>query len=414
MFGFETHHIVAMLQFVVEHVYTTVIGSYYRQLHGVGTGYHSSGAFAEILVDFTYCTALQRTGITPISLSLYVDDAHSFWENDDLFMRIIEELNKVWSTMKFTFERANGDNELSFLDVLTRITAALKLEYEFYQKPTHSGRYLDYSSHCSTQTKLNIISTETRRVLNLCSSLELAWPHLEKIRDNFINSGYPPATTSRVMMNAVSKTLYPTVKSSTGKDGNEKVKPDQKYILKVPYTNEATTRNLKKAIKTSGFNILLVTTPGEAVEDIVKTGLKHQFGTCSVCNCPLHKKDIDCKSQHVVYKAICRRCQKRYLGATARITLGRLNEHESSFRLLNNRTTLGEHALEHMEEDGTDIDSARIDRKGRRDYDNFFNTYEFKIHKKCKDTLETFLTEQYEILKIKPELNNMTGNGFIF
>ena len=139
--------------------------------------------------------------------------------------------------MRFSSEHANDRNELSFLDVLTRITTHLKLEYEFFQKPTHSGKYLDYSSHCSTQTKLNIISTETRRVLNLCSSLELAWPHLEKIRGNFIDSGYPPSITSRIMMNAISKTFYPVTEIPTEKVKFEEEKPEQKYVLKVPYTN---------------------------------------------------------------------------------------------------------------------------------------------------------------------------------
>ena len=216
------------------------------------------------------------------------------------------------------------------------------------------------------------------------------------------------------MMNAVSKTLYPVKQSATEKVKFDEEKPEQKYVLKVPYTNEATTRHLKKAIKASGFNILLVTTPGESVENIIKAGLKRQFGTCIMCDCPLHQNDIDCKSQHVVYKAICRRCQQRYLGATARITLGRVNEHESSVRLLNNRTTLGEHMLKHMEEDGMEGELGNVGKNGKRDYDNFLKNYEFKIHKKCKDKLETFLTEHYEILKTKPELNNMTGNGFIF
>ncbi len=233
MFGFEPHHIVSMLQFVVNHVYTTVNGVYYRQLNGVGTGYHSSGAFSEILVDFTYSTALQKSGIVPISLSLYVDNAHSMWQNDEQFTRFLKELNKIWETMKFTSERADERNELSFLHVLVRITTDSKLEFELYQKPTHSGRYLEYSSHCSTQTKLNIISTETRRVVDVCSSMELAWPHLERIRGNFIDSGYPPATTSRIIKNTVSEMLYPKPKNSTVKA--DKVKRERKYILKVPY-----------------------------------------------------------------------------------------------------------------------------------------------------------------------------------
>ena len=97
-------------------------------------------------------------------------------------------------------------------------------------------------------------------------------------------------------------------------------------------------------------------------------------------------------------------CPKKYSGGSARPATYRVNEHESSTRLLNDRSTLGQHAQTHSSEAGV---------KGKRDYDKFFDKFNFKIVATCRDTLETFITEGLHILKDKPEINNMSTNGFV-
>ena len=77
------------------------------------------------------------------------------------------------------------------LQSLEQIRAST-LKYIFYQKSTNSGRYLHYTSHCAMSTKVNIIKSETRRVLSNCSDHADAYPFLEKIKGDFLSSGYPP------------------------------------------------------------------------------------------------------------------------------------------------------------------------------------------------------------------------------
>ena len=59
-FGFDPVQIVTFMKFIVEHTYATVDGKFYRQTKGVGTGYLSSGAFSEILIDHTYHQVIQQ------------------------------------------------------------------------------------------------------------------------------------------------------------------------------------------------------------------------------------------------------------------------------------------------------------------------------------------------------------------
>ena len=118
--------------------------------------------------------------------------------------------------------------------------------------------------------------------------------------------------------------------------------------------------------------------------------------------------DIDCSTRHYVYKAKCTKCGDLYVGASRRPIKGRISEHESSFRLNNGRTSLGQHAAEHRR-----MDNPKYKPKaGKRDFETFFKHFEFSIEERCKDTLDTFIREGLAIDRIKPKINNMCGNGF--
>ena len=129
-----------MLQYVTSHTYTTVNGKFYRQLRGVGTGYHSSGEMTEILVDWTYNIALAMQERRPVTFALYADDARSFniWELQGDYKVFLNNLNRIWPSMKFTLEVNNASRELTFLDITVRLSANL-LEYALYRKPTPIG-----------------------------------------------------------------------------------------------------------------------------------------------------------------------------------------------------------------------------------------------------------------------------------
>lgn len=399
MYGFQPQDITTMLRFITTHTYVEANGKYFCQKSGVGTGCHSSGAYAEILVDDIYQKALMISCHKPIALSLYVDDAHSLWKNKEAFFTFLKTLNSIWQgKLRFTHEESNKNNELAFLDVKVRIRGTT-LEYEPYQKATHSGQYLEYDSHCAEMIKINIISSETNRIIDNSSSLSLAWKHLENLRSNLTRSGYPKELTTITMLRTINKSMYQRKKHIKPNNGNN-------FILKVPYINEALTRKIRKTAIKTGLNIRVVTTPGTAVKHLLNRG---NMGVTTLKNDDL----IKCKRQYCVYGASCKTCNKQYTGATARPLEFRLSEHEASVRLGNRRSSLGEHILkEHptMVPKGEDLKK----RKGKRNYPDFFDRFDFEIKRTCQDTLETFLYESMDIKETKPELNVMGYNGFIF
>ncbi len=176
------------------------------------------------------------------------------------------------------------------------------------------------------------------------------------------------------------------------------------YILKVPYKNECFTRKIKSTLKKIGINCMVVAEAGRSVKSFIK-----DQKTAVTCNCEICEAELTCATRHYVYQARCTTCGDSYIGASRRPLAGRISEHESSYRLNNNRTALGQHATEHRRQNDTNY----IPVSGRRNFDQFFRNYEFEIIDKCKDTLETFIREGLLIEEIKPKLNNMCTNGFL-
>ena len=339
----------------------------------------------------------------PFTLSTYVDDAYTIWGGDvQSFLAFVELLNSIWpNNLKFTHELSSKSRELNFLDILVKINGTA-IAYELYQKPTHSGRYLHFQSHCAMKTKINIVKSEAARIIRNCSDICTAWKHLDQLRRNLMSSGYPLQMTTILILKVVNE--YNAQASASSSAPKEKKHYD--YILRVPYINEATTRKLRKIVENSGFDIRVVTTPGTSVKALISRGTADTHD----CVCEMHQQDINCTQQYIVYEAICEHCGGRYIGASARPASERLNEHESSVRLLNSRTTLGDH-IRH--EHAPSISNSTTTSKGRRNYDNFFGHYNFKILRTCRDTLETFIYEGLDIAHLKPELNAMKYNGFI-
>ena len=108
-----------------------------------------------------------------------------------------------------------------------------------------------------------------------------------------------------------------------------------------------------------------------------------------------------------MYEITCNACQKRYDGASQRPAVESLNEHESSFRLRNERTAIGQHYRAAHRKRGDTI------QRGKRDIEAFQDNFEIKIIKRCRDGLDAFLYEGLHIKHNKPELNGKTGNGFV-
>ena len=399
LFGLTVDHIIQLLTFVLKNTYISYNNRFFIQESGVGTGNHSSGPYAEIIVDWTYEEAMMVTNMRPRGLTLYVDDAWMLWcDSRNRFDLFKAALNKIWATVKFEEEMEGTDKSINFLD-LTITRTAEGLKYTFFQKSTNSGRYLHFTSHCAISTKLNIIKSETRRVINNCSDPADAYPHLEKIKKDFLNSGYPPTLINSTMLESIHKPAHTNTSESASK-----------YILKVPYISEVQTRLMRKVLRDSGVEARLVVTSGRSIKSLIKPTTDQ---SCSRVNCYLCSNNMPCKTTHYVYELTCASCPEEnypaYIGCSRRCVPKRMGQHEASVRRRNDENTPADHMLTtHPLPDS----APPVPRRGKPDFPSFFSNWKPQILRKCRDTLDAYLWEGLKINQLKPSINKYPNNGF--
>ena len=97
-------------------------------------------------MDFIEQSALNSF---PLKYSLwfrFVDDILAVWEHGENSLKVfLAHLNSFDSNLQFTIEVADS-GKFPFLDVLI-IKNSPSLEFSMYRKPTHSDRYLHFSSN---------------------------------------------------------------------------------------------------------------------------------------------------------------------------------------------------------------------------------------------------------------------------
>ena len=101
----------------------------------------------------------------------YVDDVYGIMESN-----YIEEfhqyVNTICDSIKFT-RKEEHEGSLAFVDVLVTYTPKEWLQTTVFRKPTHTGRYLPFSSHHSFKQKLSIPRTIFSRAENIIKEDEL-------------------------------------------------------------------------------------------------------------------------------------------------------------------------------------------------------------------------------------------------
>lgn len=302
-------------------------GAVYKQLRGVGTGYHSSVAYSEIITHETLLRAIKEN--TPVSgLSLYVDDMWALWHGSDTELDVfVSCLNSIWPGFKFVLTMQDEQQSLVFLDLNISIVNNSSLKTQFYRKETHSERYLHFSSHCPDIQKINIVKNETRRIINNCTLRDDAAPHLAKLRENLVRSGYPEHFISKHMDAAL-----------TSRPSNTTRRVDDNLpILCIPYVSEAFTRVVKKELKRNNIEARVF------VRSAGNLRRKYHRPLAPSCECDICGLGVSCCKRHVIYDAKCKHCNEHYIGVTTRRFSDRFKEHEASIRLQNEKSALSDH-----------------------------------------------------------------------
>ncbi|KFD62914.1 hypothetical protein M514_24954 [Trichuris suis] len=246
--------------------------------------------FMEHLEERAFSTA--NESIVPVLFKRYVDDVFAITKSgeDEAFLN---HLNSLFpACISFTIEKEE-DGRLPFLDALI-IKEGDRLKTTVYRKPTHSDRYLHFSSHHPRSVMRGVISGMVERARAICDEEFLA-KELGHIKTTFFSNGYPAALIS-------SATTHATARPE------EHVPSPTAPLLILPYYN-GLGEKIKRMGRTVGFQVYFKS--AASVRSIVRND--------KVRMAPNEKPGV-------IYEILCT-CSASYIGETGNSLSHRYEQH---------------------------------------------------------------------------------------
>jgi hypothetical protein len=159
---------------------------FYKQKFGTPMGSPLSPIIADLVMQDLEAKALERIEIRLPFYFRYVDDIVMAVPND-LIDFTLTTFNSFHPRMQFTLER--GGEKIDFLDV-TIIKNNNRLIFDWYHKPTYSGRYLNFlSAHPLSQKRGTIMGMVDRAFL--LSDAKFHQKNIELMVNTLLANDYP-------------------------------------------------------------------------------------------------------------------------------------------------------------------------------------------------------------------------------
>jgi len=257
----------------------------------------------------------------------YVDDILLTASFDQL-NTILDTFNSFHDRLQFTLE-ISTNNKINFLDV-TIILDEQKIFFDRFEKPTNTGRYINYHSQHPVSHKRSIVYGLVDRTI-LLSHPTFQEKNLKAIINTLLENCFPLP-----FIFATINTRIKTLANRTNRDTkNTKILPqiNEKKFFTIPYI-KSISESFPPIIKKYGFNIAY------SVLNTLNKYIKR------------HKDKIDPTTQNeVVYKIDCIDCKSSYVGQTKRQFKTRIKEHRSDINKKNgDLSVISNHRLEYDHE----------------------------------------------------------------
>ncbi|XP_011879094.1 PREDICTED: uncharacterized protein LOC105568230 [Vollenhovia emeryi] len=130
-------------------------GQFYEQIFGSPMGSPLSPILADMVMKDLEVSCLQRLDFNVPIFYRYVDDIITALPTTKIDT-VLAIFNNHHPRLKFTYEM-ESNNSISFLDVTLTKTDKNNILTNWYQKPTFSGRYINYHSSHPFKYKTNTI-----------------------------------------------------------------------------------------------------------------------------------------------------------------------------------------------------------------------------------------------------------------
>ena len=258
-----------------------------------------SPAVANIFMEEFENEALQEAGSKPRLWLRCVDNTFIIWsQGRDQLEDFLSFLNGRHGNIQFAMEETDGS--IPFLDVLVKKNKG-SLSTSMYKKPTHTDRYLHFSSHYHPRVKAGIALCLRDGAEKICgvgsSVLQEEKEHLKGVLQA---NGHPSKVAARHMKK---------------RQWNQGSREDGKRKLFIPYVkglSEMISRTCQK------MNIETIYTKQRSLRGILSRPKQPQ-------------PTMDIKG--VVYQIPCSSCSAAYTGETGRTLKFRMAEHKHAIRM---------------------------------------------------------------------------------
>ncbi|KAM0737118.1 hypothetical protein ACS0PU_000211 [Formica fusca] len=308
------------IRFILDSTFFTFNGVFYKQTFGTPMGSPLSPIIADIVLQDLETRALESLKFTPPFYFRYVDDI-SLAVPASYLNHTLHTFNSFHPRLQFTVE-IGEENKLNFLDI-TMIVKTSRLIFDWYRKPTFSGRYLHFlSNHPLCQKRGTIIGLIDR--VFLLSHPSFHQNNFKLIIEILLDNGYPLNFVFRVLHERL-KTLIHRI-SDNSVDSTREGKTVSYFTI--PYV-PAISEQFKRITK--DLNVRLSYQSLNKLNSFIKV---HKDP------CPLTAR------QNVVYKIGCNDCDASYVGQTKRQLNTRILEHKNHIRRnTSNHSVITDHRM---------------------------------------------------------------------
>ena len=299
---------------------------YYHQIQGLAMGGSASSVLAEIVMENLELTAHCSTPFLIYLYKRYVDDVYLIVHKNDI-NGIHQFFNSLCPDIQFTLEVEN-DGILNFLD-MSVVRKDCNLFCKWFQKPTASGRYLNYLSVQPSAFKSNVVHNLARRAYCL-SDHQFRAESISKGKQLLIENCYPKRLIDSVF-DKVLKSITPEGSCHARR------REDYSDVICLPYV-PLLSENLASMLNSFGFKVVHT-----------------NFNNLKFLMSPLKTKQPVEQQAGVIYKLLCSDCGIGYVGQTGQQLKKRIYGHKYN---RNEKTALHQHEddLGHR----FDLDAPRI------------------------------------------------------
>ena len=354
--GINEDDIRKLLESVINTTYFKFNNEIFKQVSGLPMGGCLSGTLAILFMDYIESKVVLNNNI--VLYKRYVDDIFILCKNKEESNKILLEMNALHGNIKFEIEYPTQENSLSLLDFTVRINKNGTHELNFYKKPALKDIFINYNSAIPTETKINVIKEEIRRIKDRCSKKKEQKENINRFIEKLRTNDYPNDFIKQCR------------KSAKKKQTENKTKDKKIFYYDFPYISDEVNNRIKSIFAKEGIRIRLYDRK-YTLRNFLKKKTKD---SCKLKNCPL--KNNHCLHKNVVYQLTCSKCNRNYIGSTIRELHTRVSEH-----LKDSRSSVFEHHLECNSE---------------------FST---KILDRARDQINLRIKEAIYIRNLKPELN---------